>query len=171
MENKNVIQKSKTITIFLLGLGLSELHAQEATLASGGNATGSGGSVSYSVGQVVYTTNIGTTGSVAQGVQQAYINRISRAEGKSPLNAPNIFTPNNDGINDNWLVKKDAEMDILIYNRWGIMIYEQRGKQISWDGRTTSGEMCTDGVYYYIMQTTGAKNIDYNLKGFIQLMK
>ena len=39
--------------------------------ASGGDATGSGGSVAYSVGQIVYTTSTGTTGSVAQGVEQA----------------------------------------------------------------------------------------------------
>jgi hypothetical protein len=39
---------------------------------AGGEATGSGGSVSYSVGQVVYTTNTGINGSVAQGVQQPY---------------------------------------------------------------------------------------------------
>lgn len=46
--------------------------AQNTTLTSGGNASGSGGSVSYSVGQVVYTTNNGPNGSVAQGVQQPY---------------------------------------------------------------------------------------------------
>lgn len=46
--------------------------AQNTTLPSGGNASGSGGSVSYSVGQVVYTTNTGSDGSVAQGVQQPY---------------------------------------------------------------------------------------------------
>lgn len=40
--------------------------------ASGGDATGSGGSFAYSLGQIVYTTSIGTTGSVAQGVEQAY---------------------------------------------------------------------------------------------------
>lgn len=47
-------------------------YAQEASTSAGGDATGSGGSVAYSVGQVVYTTNTGTTGSVAQGVQQTY---------------------------------------------------------------------------------------------------
>ena len=50
-----------------------ELSAQENTVASGGEATGSGGTVSYSVGQVVYTTNAGTNGSVSQGLQQPYV--------------------------------------------------------------------------------------------------
>jgi len=59
--------------VLLLYFGLSNLQAQEAIPATGGEATGSGGSASYTVGQVVYTTNVGTNGnSVAQGVQQPY---------------------------------------------------------------------------------------------------
>ena len=65
-------KKLKFSALLLLGLGLTGLQAQESVNATGGNASGSGGTVSYSVGQVVYTTNIGTNGSVAQGVQQPY---------------------------------------------------------------------------------------------------
>lgn len=46
--------------------------AQEAIPASGGNASGEAGSLSYSVGQAVYTTATGAEGIVAQGVQQSY---------------------------------------------------------------------------------------------------
>ena len=65
-------KKLKLSAIPLLVLGLTSVQAQEAILATGGEASGSGGSASYSVGQVVYTTNTGTNGSVAQGVQQPY---------------------------------------------------------------------------------------------------
>ena len=65
-------KKLKLSVILLLGLGLAGLQAQEAIPTTGGNASGSGGSAGYSVGQVVYTTNTGTNGSVAQGVQQPY---------------------------------------------------------------------------------------------------
>jgi hypothetical protein len=65
-------KKTMLTATFLLGIGLTGLQAQEATTATGGDASGSGGSVSYSVGQVVYITNTGTNGSVAQGVQQPY---------------------------------------------------------------------------------------------------
>ncbi len=54
----------------LLCAGLTQ--AQESVNSTGGNATGSGGTVSYTIGQVGYTTNTGSNGSVAQGVQQAY---------------------------------------------------------------------------------------------------
>ena len=68
MEYKRV----KLCSVILLGLGLTGLYAQEAIPASGGDATGSGGSVSYSYGQVVYFTNTGINGSVIEGVQQPY---------------------------------------------------------------------------------------------------
>lgn len=59
------------LTAIIISCG-SALHAQESVNTAGGNATGTGGSASYSIGQVVYTTNAGTSGSVAQGVQHAY---------------------------------------------------------------------------------------------------
>ena len=62
----------KLSAILLLGLGLTGLQAQESVNATGGNASGSGGSVSYSIGQVAYQTQTGTNGSVVQGVQQPY---------------------------------------------------------------------------------------------------
>jgi hypothetical protein len=68
MKNK---KKKIKLSVLLIGLGLMA-QAQQATTATGGNASGSGGAVAYSVGQIVYTTNIGTTGSLAQGVQQAF---------------------------------------------------------------------------------------------------
>lgn len=60
----------KKITLLFIIFCLPKLLAQTAIVASGGNATGSGGSSSYSVGQVVYTNAVGTNGSINQGVQQ-----------------------------------------------------------------------------------------------------
>ena len=56
----------------LLGMGLSPGFAQQTVTSSGGDASGSGGTAAYSVGQVVYTSNQSANGSVNQGVQQAY---------------------------------------------------------------------------------------------------
>ena len=65
-------KKLKLSAVLLLGLGLTGLQAQTSVNATGGDASGSGGSASYSVGQVVYNANTGTNGSVAEGVQQPY---------------------------------------------------------------------------------------------------
>ena len=64
-------KKIMTIIAFLL-LGLAGLYAQEGLTASGGEATGAGGTASYSVGQVFYTSNTGSTGIVSQGVIQPF---------------------------------------------------------------------------------------------------
>ena len=75
--------------ILLLVLGLAGLQAQEAILATCGEASGNGGSVSYSVGQVTYTTNTGTNGySAAEGVQQPY--EISVVFGLEEINSINL---------------------------------------------------------------------------------
>ena len=63
--------KKGKLSVLLLGLALT-LQAQQATTATGGDASGSGGTVAYSVGQIVYTTVTGANGSIAQGVQQPY---------------------------------------------------------------------------------------------------
>jgi hypothetical protein len=60
------------IAIILFGLGFTGLQAQTSVNAAGENTSGSGGSASYSVGQVAYQTKTGTNGSVSEGVQQPY---------------------------------------------------------------------------------------------------
>lgn len=59
------------IAFMLLGLSATTL-AQQANPAAGGNATGSGGSISYTIGQVAYTSAHTNNGDISQGVQQAY---------------------------------------------------------------------------------------------------
>ena len=67
--------KNKLKYLAILTIGLlyaSAAQAQQASTAAGGDFSGSGGTVAYSVGQIVYTTHTGINGSVAQGVQQPY---------------------------------------------------------------------------------------------------
>lgn len=107
--------------ILLLGLGLTGLQAQESVNATGSNASGSGGSVGYSVGQVVYTTNTGTNGSVAQGVQQPFeisvVTGIEEAKGIHLSVYPN---PTTDYLT---LEVKDFELSDLSYQ-----MYDMSGK-------------------------------------------
>ena len=113
----------KLCALLLLGLGLTGLQAQESVNVTGGKASGSGGSASYSVGQVVYTTNIGTNGSVAQGVQQPYeisvVTGIEQAKGinHSVTAYPN---PTTDYLT---LEVKDFELSNLNFQ-----LYDMQGK-------------------------------------------
>lgn len=68
MKNKN----KKSYILLLLGLVFCSAQAQQASLATGGLASGSGGSVTYSIGQLAYVTDTGSSGNSCQGVQQAF---------------------------------------------------------------------------------------------------
>jgi hypothetical protein len=57
---------------FLCSIYVASLQGQSIIPATGGNATGSGGSVSFTIGQITYQTLSGTSGTIAQGVQQPY---------------------------------------------------------------------------------------------------
>ncbi len=76
MKTKSFLIALNFLICTIVPLNAQVLHS--GILSAGGNATGIGGSASYSVGQLVYTTVTGTTGSLAQGVQQPYeINVVS----------------------------------------------------------------------------------------------
>jgi hypothetical protein len=64
--------KLKIFLVLISGMGVTGLYGQGSIITAGNNASGTGGSVSYSVGQIVYTTISGASGTVSQGVQQPY---------------------------------------------------------------------------------------------------
>ena len=89
---------------------------------------------------------------------------------------PNVFTPNHDGINDDfWIPNTGFESFTLeIYNRWGTKLFETDAGDIRWDGRTSAGVAVSDGTYYYILKAVlkdqnGGKN--YDAHGFINLCR
>lgn len=84
---------------------------------------------------------------------------------------PNVFTPNFDSINDVFKPYLDeiTELNFSIFNRYGNLIFETNKLKGFWDGRTTSGEPCKDGVYFCILNATGIEGKKYKEKTFVQL--
>lgn len=71
------------------------LKGQETIPATGGNANGSGGSVSYTVGQILYSTVSGTNGTAAQGVQQPFeISVVTAIRSTEEINLQCLVYPN-----------------------------------------------------------------------------
>ena len=66
------ISTSFSFLISAMLISFMQVSAQESVNSAGGDATGSGGSAAYSIGQVVYTTATGSGGTSEQGVQHAY---------------------------------------------------------------------------------------------------
>lgn len=118
------ITKLKWCAIFLFSLGATGIQAQEiheTIPASGGNASGSGGTVSYSVGQVVYTTNTGTNGTVAQGIQQAYeISVITAVEEAKDISLSAYPNPTADYLT--------LEVNAFQHSSFRFQLYDMNGK-------------------------------------------
>ena len=66
-----MLKGKQSLLLLFCTIGLHSF-AQESVNSSGGDATGIGGSAAYSIGQIVYTSNSSSTGTISQGVQQAY---------------------------------------------------------------------------------------------------
>ena len=103
-----------------------------------------------------------------------YIDDVSIIE--SPYQEPNIsnvFTPNNDGINDVWKLDLTDYENITcnIYNRWGNVVFKTTNQITNWDSRTTNGEACSDGTYFYIIEGINPFKEKKEYKGYVQLIR
>ncbi len=86
---------------------------------------------------------------------------------ESMLGIPNTFTPNGDGINDEFRVSYISlkSYSIYIYNRWGRVVYQSDNPGDGWDG---SG-MAT-GVYIYQIEAVGTDGMEYSEHGNLHLL-
>lgn len=85
---------------------------------------------------------------------------------------PNVFSPNDDYINDFFMIEshfiKDFKMVVL--NRWGNEIYKFNNVNDKWDGKT-NGQTLSDGVYFYSYELAGLNGDKLNGHGFFTLIK
>jgi gliding motility-associated-like protein len=79
---------------------------------------------------------------------------------------PNVFTPNNDDVNDFWSTNfKDDSEYLIILNRWGQVIIRLDLDNPKWDGKS-EGEPCPEGVYFYRGNIRGEEK-----SGFFHLLR
>jgi len=90
----------------------------------------------------------------------SYTDSIIVTVSESQLKAPNVFTPNGDGHNDEFRVayKSITSFHCWIYNRWGRLVYEWSDPMKGWDGNI-GGKKASPGAYFYIIKALGS---DYN---------
>lgn len=91
----------------------------------------------------------------------------------SLLEMPNAFSPNGDGINDTYHVKKYqniTEFRALIFNRWGQCLYTWNEIDGSWDG-TYKGRPVKDGVYFVRVRAKGGDGKEYDIKKDVNILR
>lgn len=96
-----------------------------------------------------------------------------RISDSSSITLPNIFTPNNDSVNDIFKpkIRGIKELKLWVYNRYGIIIYYDDKINTFWDGYTTSGEPCQEGIYFCICEAVGFDGKSYKIKGNLTLIR
>ena len=92
------------------------------------------------------------------------------------IEAPNVFTPNGDGVNDEFTLKtmeKLFNFEISIFNRWGQQVKSYKGKpeDFSWDGRFNSSLEAPDGVYFYFITYENYKGKKKKLSGAVTILR
>ena len=115
------------LATFLLSFSLNS-QTHQVVSASGGDASGIGGSAAYSVGQIVYTTNTGTTGSVAQGVEIAYEIYVGIKETDLTISLSVFPNPTSDILTISVHDYKNEELQYALYDEQGRLL---RTEQIS----------------------------------------
>lgn len=95
---------------------------------------------------------------------------ISRNKGDN--NSVNVFTPNNDGVNDLFQPIGDLNhlKSLIIVNRWGIEI-QNLTYPFVWDGTSEKGENQEEGVYFYVLEESEGCNNTIQKQGMIHLFR
>lgn len=75
------------------------------------------------------------------------------------INTPNAITPNGDGMNDAFIFdvindnpQKYPDSELIIFNRWGDIVYKAQPYLNNWEGNNETGNPLPHGTYYYILR-------------------
>ncbi|NRA10494.1 MAG: gliding motility-associated C-terminal domain-containing protein, partial [Crocinitomicaceae bacterium] len=91
------------------------------------------------------------------------------------LFAPNAFTPDGDEFNQTWQIHISGidihDFDLLLFNRWGQLIWESHDSSVGWDG-TYNGKIVPDGTYNWQLRCADSVNDDkYTFEGHVTIIK
>lgn len=91
--------------------------------------------------------------------------------GTSSLKCPNAFSPNGDGVNDEWKVSYSSiiSFECHIFDRYGHKMATLTDPSQGWDGRH-NGKTVPTGAYYYVITARGADGKHYKLSGDINIV-
>ena len=85
---------------------------------------------------------------------------------------PNAFTPDGDDHNNTFfaVVNNVSEFEMMIFNRWGELIFVSNSVDTHWDG-TYAGEKSPDGIYVWKIKYTDLNGLSYDLIGHVALLR
>lgn len=100
------------------------------------------------------------------------VSNIVKVNPELYMYVPNAFTPNEDGLNDSFgaLGYGVKDYHLVIYNRWGQLIFESNRQDYQWDG-TYHGYKAPIGSYVYSIDSTGYYHDSFHKEGTVSIVK
>lgn len=117
-----------------------------------------------------YTVSLIVYGPKGCNAISTYDFRIADSSG---VTLPNVFTPNGDDIDDIYrpITRGISSLSAWVYDRQGALICAWDQVRGDWDGYTTSGQECSEGVYFVVLEAFGFDGKQYKMKSTITLMR
>lgn len=117
----------------------------------------------------VYTVSLTVT---CDGICSKTLKKENHISYSNRIFVPNAFSPNGDGLNDNFVVKGGffKTFDLKIFNQWGEMIYQTNESSKGWDG-TQNGVPLGSGNFVYLINGIDFNGKEVNLHGKISIVK
>lgn len=86
---------------------------------------------------------------------------------------PNAFTPNGDGHNEIFMGEGMGivDFDMLVFDRWGNVIFESKDPAVGWDGRLKSGNRAEIDVYVYKIYIRDVMGVEHTFIGHVSLVR
>lgn len=100
--------------------------------------------------------NMELSAAVARGSCESLRTPFKISVGEASLKIPNSFSPNNDGINDSWIINGIEiynTADVKIFNRYGLLVYRSSNSKDTFNGKKDGTDL-PSGVYYYVIALT-----------------
>lgn len=130
----------------------SNLFAQQTVSTAGNEATGSGGTVSFTVGQVDHSSDSSSTGTASQGVQQPYQISVVTGVEETNINILSFPNPTNGNLNITLSKSSTESLTFELYNSVGILVKSGKILRLS-----TTVEMNDLSSAIYIMKIQSSK--------------
>jgi gliding motility-associated-like protein len=88
---------------------------------------------------------------------------------------PNVFSPNNDNVNDFWEVLIDPSIDVIgiecsVFDRWGNIVFNAASTPIEWDG-SFNGRVMLPGVYVYVVTIQRVNDVTDLITGSLTIIR
>jgi gliding motility-associated-like protein len=93
----------------------------------------------------------------------------------SALILPNVFTPNDDGENDELIFSgfnACVRYELIIYNRWGQVVFSTNSPEsVFWNGNNGDKDEIVAGTYFYLLKPLNPEGNHQVIKGFVSLVQ